>query len=65
MDARFLPFVDGELLQLLLVGVAETGDVDVCEAAAEAVHFALWGSRDLDVRIREGGSKGRVVARGG
>lgn len=42
MNSRFLSFVDGELLQLLLVRVAETGDVYVCESAAEAVHFCVF-----------------------
>lgn len=39
LDPRLLPLVDGELLQLLLVRVAQAGDVDVGEAASEAVHY--------------------------
>jgi len=39
LDPRLLPLVDGELLQLLLVRVAQASDVDVGEAASEAVHY--------------------------
>jgi hypothetical protein len=39
LDPRLLSFVDCELLQLLLVGVAQAGDVDVGEAASETVHY--------------------------
>lgn len=45
LDTRFLPLVDGELLQLLLVGISETRDVYVCESATESVHCECMCSR--------------------
>lgn len=38
LNSCLLALVDGELLQLLLVGVAQAGDVDVGEAASKTVH---------------------------
>ncbi len=64
LDARFLALVDSELLQLLLVRVAKTGHVYVCESAAEAVHCGCMCGRvglflvmrKLNERKRVGGA---------
>jgi hypothetical protein len=55
LDPRLLSFVDGELLQLLLVGVAQAGDVDVGEAASETVHcYGMCGRVGSLCSFREG-----------
>ena len=40
LNPRLLALVDGKLLKLLLVAIAEPRDVDVCKAATERVHCA-------------------------
>jgi hypothetical protein len=53
-----LSLVHGELLEFLLVAVAELAQVDICETAAECVHFCcidgIEGLSSWCLGLREG-----------